>query len=97
MDAIKNTKRTQDQIYNIGSGMKNSFSLLELFKYLENILSIAMKPVKNKPRISDQKVFVANTSKAKQEFGWNAKVLKEKGVDKMYKWIEKLNNFGKCI
>ncbi|HEX3043587.1 MAG TPA: GDP-mannose 4,6-dehydratase [Bacillota bacterium] len=90
--AIKNIGKTQGNFYNIGGGYQNSFSLLELFHYLEAKLAIKMEYVCNKPRISDQKVFIANIQKARQDFGWEVKISKEQGIDLMYQWVEKVNN-----
>ncbi len=89
--AIKNIETTRGKVYNIGGGMDNSFSLLELFKELEGLLDIKMNYQELPWRESDQKVFVADTSKAKRDFGWEPKVSKEEGVAKMYEWVERIN------
>jgi CDP-paratose 2-epimerase len=90
--AIRNIEKTQGNFYNIGGGYQNSFSLLELFHYLEAKLAIKMEYVCHKPRVSDQKVFIANIQKARQDFGWEVKISKEQGIDLMYQWVEKVNN-----
>lgn len=90
--AIKNINKTKGQVYNIGGGMKNSFSLLELFKSLECNLGIKMDYEELAWRESDQKVFVADTSKAKRDFGWEPKIDKYEGIRKMYEWVEKINS-----
>ncbi|MCL6588756.1 MAG: GDP-mannose 4,6-dehydratase [Firmicutes bacterium] len=89
--AIQHIGKTQGNFYNIGGGSENSFSLLELFHYLESKLAIKMEYVSMKPRVSDQKVFIANIQKARRDFGWEVKVSKEQGVDLMYDWVEKIN------
>lgn len=91
--AIKNIDKTKGQVYNIGGGMSNSYSLLELFKELENELDIKMDYEELPWRESDQKVFVADISKAKRDFGWEPKVDKKDGLLSMYKWIEKINEY----
>lgn len=91
-NAISNFRNSKGQAYNIGGGMDNSFSLLELFAFLEDMLNIKMNYRELAPRESDQKVFVANISKANNNFDWNVKVSKEEGISKMYNWIEKINN-----
>lgn len=93
-NALTNITKTQGNFYNIGGGYNNSYSLVELFAELENMLSIKMNYCQNKARISDQKVFIANTGKAKQEFDWEPKVTKELGIRKMYDWIEQIYNKG---
>lgn len=75
------------QAFNIGGGIENSSSLLELFSFLENELEITMEYTQLPPRESDQLVFVADTSKAKRLIGWEPKVSKEEGIRNMIKWI----------
>lgn len=53
------------QAFNVGGGMENSSSLLELFGFLESELDIKMTYTQLPPRESDQRVFVADISKAK--------------------------------
>jgi CDP-paratose 2-epimerase len=89
--AIKNIDKTKGQVYNIGGGMENSFSLLELFEALEVNLGIKMEYKELPWRESDQKVFVADISKAKKDFGWEPKVDKYEGLKRMYEWVESLN------
>ena len=93
-NAIEKINVTKGQAYNIGGGMQNSFSLLELFKYFESKLSIEMCYKINPVRISDQKVFVADTSKAERDFNFKVTISKEEGIEKMYDWVEKIN-FGR--
>ena len=38
-------------------------------------------------RESDQKIFVADLTKAKELIGWEPKVSKEEGIKKMIDWI----------
>lgn len=76
------------QAFNIGGGIKNSLSLLELFVLLESELQISMNYVKLPPRDSDQRVFVADTTKARELIDWEPLVDKEDGVRKMIEWIK---------
>jgi CDP-paratose 2-epimerase len=63
--AIEHIESAKGQAFNIGGGMDNSLSLLELFDYLNEKLSINMSYKKLPVRSSDQKVFVADICKAK--------------------------------
>jgi len=85
--AADNIDRTQGQAFNIGGGMRNSSSLLELFSFLESELDIEMAYEKISVRESDQKVFVADISKATSIIGWKPKVDKETGIRKMLEWV----------
>jgi CDP-paratose 2-epimerase len=77
------------QAFNIGGGMQNSSSLLELFSFLETELDIKMTYTQLPPRESDQRVFVADITKAKELIGWEPEVSKEEGIRKMIKWVSK--------
>ncbi|MCS7005428.1 MAG: GDP-mannose 4,6-dehydratase [Cytophagales bacterium] len=88
--AIQHIDKTQGQVYNIGGGMENSLSLLELFAFLEKELDIQMNYQQLPWRQSDQKVFVANINKAKQDFKWQPLVNKEEGIRHMINWTETL-------
>jgi CDP-paratose 2-epimerase len=85
--AIKNIDTTQGKAYNIGGGMNNSLSLLELFKILEKTLGIQMTYEQLPWRQSDQKVFVADISKAIKDFNWKPIVHKEQGIERMINWV----------
>jgi CDP-paratose 2-epimerase len=84
----KDVKEAYGQVFNIGGGIDNSLSLLELFSMLENRLGIKMNYNRLPWRESDQKVFVADITKAKQLIGWTPKITKEEGIDKMLEWLK---------
>jgi CDP-paratose 2-epimerase len=75
------------QAFNIGGGIENSSSLLELFSFLEQELNIAMNYDQLLPRESDQRVFVADGTKAKRMIGWVPEISKAEGIKKMIEWV----------
>ena len=88
--AISQIDMTKGQAFNIGGGMTNSLSLLELFSLLEEELDIEMNPVKLPWRKSDQKVYVADISKAKLYFDWSPSIDSTDGVRKMIDWVKSI-------
>lgn len=86
---IDNIDKTKGNVYNIGGGMENSLSLLELFEILENELNIKMKYEKLPWRESDQKIFVADTTKIKKDTNWSPRIDKLEGIRKMLEWVER--------
>lgn len=84
----KDTEAAYGQAFNIGGGIVNSLSLLELFAMLESKLNIRMKYRQLPWRESDQKVFVADIAKARKIIGWEPAVSKEEGVGKMLTWLQ---------
>jgi CDP-paratose 2-epimerase len=77
------------QAFNVGGGMSNSSSLLELFTFLEKELDIKMEYTELPVRESDQRIFVSDLTKAKELIGWEPKVSKEDGIRKMIEWVSK--------
>jgi len=75
------------QAFNIGGGVENSSSLLELFCFLEKELSIDIKYTQLPVRESDQRVFVADLTKIKKFIDWTPNVSKEDGFRRMIDWI----------
>jgi CDP-paratose 2-epimerase len=87
LKASKNIDEIRGHAFNIGGGMDNSSSLLELFSFLETELDVTMRYSQLPPRESDQRVFVADITKAKKLIGWEPKVSKQEGIKKMIQWV----------
>jgi CDP-paratose 2-epimerase len=83
-----NCSDSYGKAFNIGGGMDNSLSLLELFDHLEKKMDIEMAFERLPVRISDQKVYVADISKAKDIFLWEPKTQVEEGLRKMMDWVQ---------
>ena len=92
----KDVKEAYGQVFNIGGGIENSLSLLELFGILEEKLSIKMSYKQLPWRESDQKVFIAEITKAKEVLKWKPQILKEAGIKSMLSWLETDQNILIC-
>lgn len=88
--ATENIEKTAGNVFNIGGGIENSLSLLELFCILEEKCNIKMKYNKINWRESDQKVFVADNTKIISYTNWEPKVTSEEGIRRMLEWTERL-------
>ncbi len=88
--ALSKIEQVAGEAYNIGGTMEQSLSLLELFDLLEEILDIKMNYVKLPPRVSDQRVFVADISKITEKTGWKPMVSTKDGISKMVDWVREL-------
>lgn len=88
--AVDRVDAARGQAFNIGGGIENSSSLLELFTFLNQELGIEMTYKQLPWRHSDQKFFVADNSKAKQILGWEPRVSKEEGIRRMLAWVEEM-------
>lgn len=88
--AAEHMDRCSGEAYNIGGGMGNSLSLLELFAWLEEATGNRMRYTKLPWRVSDQKVFVADNRKACRDFGFTHTVSKHEGLRRMLDWVRSL-------
>jgi len=88
LKAAEEIDATKGKAFNIGGGIENSSSLLELFTFLENELDIKMSYKQLPPRESDQRVFVADIRKAEELIDWKPIVGKEEGIRKMIEWVK---------
>ncbi|MBF0632193.1 MAG: GDP-mannose 4,6-dehydratase [Magnetococcales bacterium] len=85
--AVAKADVARGRVFNIGGGMENSLSLLELFDLLEKLLNVKLDFVRLPPRESDQRIFVADTSLAWELLGWSPQVTAREGIAKMIEWI----------
>jgi CDP-paratose 2-epimerase len=85
--ALEHINFAKGHAFNIGGGVNNSLSLLELFNFLDRYLQTDMLYKSMPVRESDQKVFIANLEKAKRFLNWVPLVSVEKGVANMVDWI----------
>ena len=93
-EALANPDRCAGEVYNIGGGPENSLSILELLEMLGQFLEITPVFTKIDPRSSDQKVFVADLTKAKDSLAWSPVISAEDGVSKMISWTSDI--LGSC-
>jgi CDP-paratose 2-epimerase len=86
--AVENFEKSVGHAFNIGGGIGNSLSLIELFQMLEDKLNIKLNYKILPWRANDQKVFVADISKAKNYFQWTPQISKSEGLDEMISWVK---------
>lgn len=86
--AYQKKENASGQIFNIGGGISNSLSLLELLDKLATILDLeSLHFTKIPRRQSDQDVFIADVSKAEMILGWKPNFSSDDGIIKMLEWI----------
>lgn len=86
--ALQNIDQAIGQAFNIGGGVENSLSLIELFSILEDLLETKLQYQKLPARESDQRVFIADTRKAAKLLKWQPEVAAEDGIAKMVDWVK---------
>ncbi|NHQ85985.1 NAD-dependent epimerase/dehydratase family protein [Iodobacter sp. HSC-16F04] len=87
MAAVTHIDKAKGQAFNIGGGIANSLSLLELFSILEKECAVELKYKQLPVRESDQRVFVAEIKKAEQLLQWRPMVSAQEGVKRMVQWV----------
>jgi len=75
-------------VYNIGGGIKNTLSLLELLDLLEKLTGKRPKVRYDDWRPSDQKVYISSILKAQKELEWMPEVGPQDGVNKLVAWVK---------
>lgn len=79
---------TAGNVFNIGGGISNSLSILELFSHLEEATGSRLHYTRLPAKASDQLVFVADISKINRITGWAPNVNPHEGLKRMMRWIE---------
>ena len=87
MAAVNHIDSAKGQAFNVGGGIQNSLSLLELFGLLEQIANVKLSYTKLSVRESDQRVFVSDLAKAKKILNWQPVVSAQQGVARMVQWV----------
>jgi CDP-paratose 2-epimerase len=88
--AAAQREQVAGQVFNIGGGIANSLSLLELFTLLEEFLGIRLEYRQVPQRESDQRVFVADIGKASRVFDWKPQISTREGITSMLEWVDTL-------
>jgi len=86
LKAVNSIETIRGKVFNLGGGLENSSSLLELFKNLEILLSIKLIYTKNPWRLDDQKYFVADNSLVTKYLNWKPNVNKSIGLQRILEW-----------
>ena len=74
--------------FNIGGGMNNSLSIVELIQTLSELIGFPIKYYNVPKRISDQRLFVADFSKINKCTGWRPLVDSKDGIRQMLEWVD---------
>ena len=86
LSAHEHRARARGNAFNIGGGIENSISLLELLRHLEAELDAKLAPRQLPWRANDQKYFVADNGKASRLLAWSPKKSKEEGIADALAW-----------
>jgi len=93
--ASKNINKTKGQAFNMGGGPQNTISLLQLVSMLEQFTGKKINYNIDKWRPFDQKVYISDIRKAKEDFGWEPQISAEQGIKKLHDWVSSNINLFK--
>lgn len=85
-----NIGQAAGQAFNIGGGIAQSLSLLELLQSLGRMTDQHIVPHCLAPRQSDQRFFVADVGKAERLLGWKPQTTTEEGLREALAWARTL-------
>jgi CDP-paratose 2-epimerase len=85
--AVKNINDISGNAFNMGGGINNTVSLLELIDMIGNISGKKPEVRFDDWRPSDQKYYVSDFGKFSSSTGWQPKNNTLQGVTKLYKWL----------
>lgn len=84
---VQKREKLHHGVYNMGGGVENTMSLVELLDYLEEITGKRSEISYSDWRPSDQMVYISDISKAEKELGWKPKINSKQGVKKLIDWV----------
>jgi CDP-paratose 2-epimerase len=80
-DAVhQNIETARTEVYNVGGGLQNSVSLLELVDEIELLTGHRLECVADERRPGDQLVYVTDSSKLRHDTGWKPEIGLKKTV-----------------
>ncbi|MDF1515074.1 MAG: GDP-mannose 4,6-dehydratase [Anaerolineae bacterium] len=86
--AVTHIDRCSGQIYNVGGGPANQLSVWREFQpLLEELVGHPISVKKSDWRPGDQKIFVSNIHKAKQDLGWQPQIDVHTGIRRLHTWV----------
>jgi CDP-paratose 2-epimerase len=92
---LKKREKLHFGVFNMGGGIKNTISLLELLDLLKKQTGKRSKTSYSDWRPSDQKVYISDISKAGMVLGWSPKINPEVGVRRLVDWVSENKNVFK--
>jgi CDP-paratose 2-epimerase len=85
--ALQRIEHVAGQVFNIGGGLANTLSILELIELLEKIGGSKMRYSFGDWRPGDQRVYISDVRRAQRVLEWVPRTSPEAGVRKMRAWM----------
>lgn len=89
-EAVRSARHlAEGEVYNVGGGMENTTSLLELIDEIEDLTGERLEHSTDQRRPGDQLVYVTDYSKLRRHTGWEPKITLRQTFALMYEWWKK--------
>jgi len=92
--AQSNIHTLAGQAFNIGGGLGNTISLVELMSMIEALSGTRPEFSLQDWRPADQRYYVSDTRKFKSATGWAPRVNVRQGVERLYHWLLQARGMG---
>ncbi len=88
-DSVRqNLEVSAGQVYNVGGGMENTVSLLELINEIQNLTGQSLQYVFSERRPGDQLVYVTDYGKLQRHTGWKPEVTVQNTLEMLHQFWE---------
>ncbi len=85
--AEQNVDVAAGHAFNIGGGVANTISLIELVSLIDDLRSTSIKTISEEWRKGDQRYYVSDTTKFRSMTAWKPTVSVQQGVARLYDWL----------
>jgi CDP-paratose 2-epimerase len=87
--ALANIDQAAGRVYNIGGGPDKTISIWKEFQpMLEKLAGHSILTGQGDWRPGDQRIYVSDIRKAKQELGWEPVITPEEGIGRLFEWAK---------
>ncbi len=91
--AVVNIDRAAGSVFNVGGGPENTVSVWSEFgPMLERLMGTKVPVRYGDWRPGDQRIYVSDIRKARDELGWQPKVSAQAGIQRLYRWVVENRN-----
>jgi len=79
-------ENTSGEVYNVGGGIDNSTSILEIIELIERVTGKKLRYEMERARAGDQLFYVTDFEKLRRDTGWKPRVNVRQTLENMYEW-----------
>ena len=87
--AIEHRIQINGQAFNVGGGVDNTLSLLELLALIEHYTGKLPRITREDWRPGDQPLFICDLHKVQRTLGWQPETETRKGIQSLIDWVQK--------